>query len=149
MATHMPSSFLPQGLCMCPFRLPNALFLTVEISTQMLSPHRNLPWASYLMLCFLFTLLYHCFLFFTLKLVHLSVCLFILFHTLEHSSMGTESHLYPQNPKSTECSTTFVEVKVRSTLWVEEIKFCKHSKQNEYGQLRWSANAIWKFYPGI
>lgn len=82
--------------------LPKALFLTRQLSTQMLSPHRNLPRASHLMVSlslihFIILLLHFLH---SWKWLHLSVYFLILFHTLECSSMGKGSHSHLQNLQS-------------------------------------------------
>ena len=159
MITHLPSSFLPQGLCICcSFCLVFFFYFClvpsiIQISIQMLSLHRNFPWASYscypsLLLSHFMTS--HCFIFFTLWNYCMYLYLFILFHTLEYKlhwnrtlfvSPEHKEHLAYSNCSTHICwGQVQCNIPHRNTLWVEDTKFCKHSKENECGQPGWSAN---------
>ena len=133
MITHLPSSFLPQGLCICcSFCLVFFFYFClvpsiIQISIQMLSLHRNFPWASYscypsLLLSHFMTS--HCFIFFTLwnYCMYLCTCSFCFTH-LNISSIGTEPCLYPQNIKSTWhiiiAQHTFAEGRYNATFHTE------------------------------
>ena len=86
----------------------------------------------------------------SLKLLHVSVYLFILFHTLEYKlhwnrilfvSPEHKEHLAYSNCSTHICwGQVQCNIPHRNTLWVEDTKFCKHSKENECGQPGWSAN---------